>query len=212
MTRILPVAFQQTALSLLLIGPLLAQAIPEDQRLCIGLPGVTPDQRIAGCTAVLESPDPPRNVDVAYVFRALGYEQKRQFDRAIDDIDQFIRLHPTDPGARALRCRVRTLNVQMDAALVDCNEALRLRPNDAEAQSSRGFVYLNMGQFDSAIGDFSAVLQIQPKNAGALYGRGTAKLGSGDSAGGTADIAAAEALAPTISDLPLLKGVPAPTK
>ena len=217
MKCVLRVALVQTALSLLFIAPLLAQIVSENQRLCIGLAGVTPDQRIAGCTALLEGRDPPPNVpnvERAYIMRALGYEQKGQLGRAIDDYDQYIRLHPTEWYPWAGRCRARTRSGQIDAAFSDCNEALRLHPDDPEVFNTRGFIYLRKGEFDPAIGDFSVVLQRQPKNAGALYGRGTARLASGDNAGGDADIAAAKALEPAIADIlaPVLTAPPAAAK
>jgi tetratricopeptide (TPR) repeat protein len=148
----------------------------ESQRSCIGLPGGTPDQRIAACTALLETPNSTPNVERAFILRALTYEQKGQFDRAIEDYNQYIRLHPTEPDSWLGRCRAASMTSQSSAALSDCEEALRLSVNDPGALYARGLINLKAGRPDAAVRDFTAVLGGQPKNAGAFFLRGTAKL------------------------------------
>jgi tetratricopeptide (TPR) repeat protein len=210
MKRIFYAVLLQMAANVLASWPLVAQT-DVDQRSCIGLPGGTPDQRIAACTALLETPGSTPNVERAYILRALGYEQKGQFDRAIEDYNQYIRLHPSEPDSWLGRCRAASMTSQLSAALSDCEEALRLSANDPGALYARGLINLKAGRPDAAVRDFTAVLEVQPKNAGAFFLRGTAKLASGNSGGGSADVAAAKVLVPNIADLvqPALKDMPA---
>jgi tetratricopeptide (TPR) repeat protein len=212
MKRIFALALLQMTLSALFIGTALVQSTQETERLCINPFGPS-DQRVAACTALLESRDPPPNVDRAYILRALAYAQSGQWDRVIEDYSQYLRLHPMDWFSLAGRCEARMFTGQTEAALADCNQALLLHPNDTSALTSRGFLALKTGQLNQAIGDFSAVLRQQPRNAAALYGRGTARLEAGAGADGSADIAAAKALAPQIADhfAPVLNDSPSPT-
>lgn len=125
--------------------------------------------------------------------RGLAYDIKGQYDRAIQDYDQVIKLTPNDAGVFGSRCLARATVNQLQPALADCNESLRLRPNDAGTLGSRGFTYLKLGLFDASIVDYDASLGIE-QNAYTLFGRGIARRKKGDLAGGDADIAAAKAI------------------
>jgi tetratricopeptide (TPR) repeat protein len=126
--------------------------------------------------------------------------RKRQYDRAIQDYDQAIRLKPDDADAFNSRCYARATINQLDAALADCNRSLALRPNDAATLDSGGFNYLKMGRLDAAIADYNAALRLDPKKAHALYGRGIAWRRKGDEARAAADIAAAKAIQADIAE------------
>src|ERR1700680_3645239 len=62
---------------------------------CNGKAGATPDLQISGCTALIES-GKYNGKDLAYAFHNRGnaYQSKGQYDRAIQDYDQAIRLNP----------------------------------------------------------------------------------------------------------------------
>lgn len=127
--------------------------------------------------------------------RGGAYEGKGNYDRAIADYSEAIRLAPDNAGYLNDRCWVRAVgNRDLQLALDDCTESLRLKPDDAGTIDSRGFVYLRLGRLDDAIADYNAALRLNARLAGALYGRGLAKLRKGDTSGGEADIAAAKAI------------------
>ena len=121
-----------------------------------------------------------------------------EYDRAIQDFDQAIKLDPNNAPAFGNRCLARATVNRLQKAVVDCNEALRLRLGD-DAFSIRGLVYLKLKKLELALTDYDAALQANPKNAFSLYGRGIAKRLSGDEAGAIADIAAAEQISPDIA-------------
>ena len=136
----------------------------------------------------------PRDV-IALQNRGHAYQAKQDYDRAIADYSEAIRIEPKFAYAFNDRCYVRAIaGRELQQALADCNEALRLIPNDIQTLDSRGFAYLRLGEFDKAITDYNAVLKFNPQQAGSLYGRGLAKQKKGDSAGGDADIMAAKAI------------------
>ena len=136
-----------------------------------------------------------------YRNRALAYQAKKDFARALPDFDRVTRLAPTDAAIWNARCWARAvLGNDLDQAIADCVEALLLAPNDPAALDSRGFANLKSGDLDAAIADYDAALARNPKLAGSLYGRGFAKTAKGNTDGGNADIAAAKAIQADIAD------------
>jgi tetratricopeptide (TPR) repeat protein len=162
---------------------------------CAGNDGASPDQRISGCTAVIQAGrDAPKQLAATYKTRGTVYFYKSDYDRAIQDYTQAIKLDPQNSEAFDNRCWTNATLNKLQEALKDCNESLRLRPNFGSTMDTLAFVYLKLGQFDRAIATYTAVLQIDPKSVYSLYGRGMAKLKTGDTAGGQADIAASKAI------------------
>jgi len=178
------------------LGPGAALAQTEQQRTsCAGKGNASRDQQISACTAVIQSgKDSPKQQSITYRTRGSAYFYKSDYERAIQDYTQAVKLDPQNAEAFDNRCWTNATTNKLQDALKDCNESLRLRPNFASTTDTLGFVYLKLGQFDRAIATYSAALQIDPKSVYSLYGRGMAKLKTGDTAGGEADIAASKAI------------------
>jgi tetratricopeptide (TPR) repeat protein len=136
----------------------------------------------------------------AYYRRGQVYAENGDYDHAVADFNEAIRLNPRDPEALNNRCWARAVLGQLPAAIADCSEALRLKPDYADALDSRGFANLKLGNYLQAIADFDGALKSNPRQVSSLYGRGRAKLKSGDEAGGSADIKSAKALDPNIAE------------
>ena len=64
-----------------------------------------------------------------------------QYDRAIQDYDQAIRLNPNWAEAFNNRGRAYSDKGQHDRAIQDLDQAIRLNPNFAEAFYNRGHAY-----------------------------------------------------------------------
>ena len=140
-----------------------------------------------------------------FINRSNVYLLKREYERAISDLDAAIKLDPKDENsALTNRCKARAMAAQYQAALADCTESMKRNSNDPSSLDystwSRGFVHLKMKSFDKSIADFDAALHLNPKNAHALYGRGIAKRNSGDASGGDADITSAKAIEANIAE------------
>ncbi len=160
------------------------------------------DQQISACTAVIDAGKRSK-LDLRFAFHSRGYAyyKKDNFEGAIADFSDAIRLDPEDAHALNGRCWMRTIiGRDLREALEDCNAALRLRPDDAATIDSRGFACLKLGQLNNAIAEYDAALALEPGQAESRYGRGAAKLQKGDKEGGSADIAAAKALDPKIAE------------
>ena len=140
----------------------------------------------------------------AFDNRGRAYSERNQFERAVADFDEAIRLNPNSAVALHNRCWARIAIGQWTDALSDCNESLRIHPGNASTLGTRGLVYLKAGAFDKAIVDYDAALNGDPKLVGAkmaaaLYGRGLAKEKQGTD-GSNGDIAAAKAINPAIAE------------
>lgn len=135
-----------------------------------------------------------------YYRRGQHYAIGGEYDKAIKDFTEVIRLNPKHAGALNDRCWVRAIKGDLNDALKDCNQALAIAPNYADALDSRGFTNLKLGMFARAIADYDAALERDPKRPTSLYGRGIAKLSNGDVDGGKKDVDAAKAIQASIAD------------
>jgi tetratricopeptide (TPR) repeat protein len=160
------------------------------------------DEQIAGCTRAINSGKyRGKGLAWAYTNRGSVYDYKKDFDRAIADLTEAIRLDHDAVVAYQDRAASYRNKGQYTLALDDLNQALRLAPSDARTLMSRGVIYLKLNAAARAIVDFDASLRIDPKFAPSLYGRGVAKLKEGDRDGGQADIDAAKAIQPTMDQV-----------
>jgi tetratricopeptide (TPR) repeat protein len=133
----------------------------------------------------------------AFYNRGGAYEQNGQYELAVADYDQAIRLKPNDGAALVNRCWTRAvMGSSLDNALEDCTEALKLKQDNAVTFDTRALVELRMGKYQEALADYERALQKSPKLASALFGRGIVELRTGNAARGEADLAAAEAAKP----------------
>jgi tetratricopeptide (TPR) repeat protein len=161
------------------------------------------DLQIGGCTAVIQSGQGSTlYLPLAFHSRAYAYYKKDEYQDAIADFSEAIRLDPTDAQALNGRCWMRAIvGRELRQALEDCNESLRLRANDAPTLDSRGFTCLKLGQLNHSISDYDGALGLDPTQAESYYGRGVAKLKKGDGHGGNADIAAAKVIQADIAEV-----------
>jgi tetratricopeptide (TPR) repeat protein len=87
-----------SALMLLLLGGVGAAQRPQllkNIELCNGADRTSPDLRIDGCTALINSgAQTPQSLVIAYNNRGNAYTAKGQYDRAVQDYDQSIKLNP----------------------------------------------------------------------------------------------------------------------
>src|SRR6516225_8179737 len=121
---------------------------PQERGWCESEDAVTVDQRIDGCSAVIRTArDKGDKLAEAFNNRGVGYRLKGDYDRAIADYSQAIKLKADFAAAFDNRCWARAVVGILKQALADCNEALRLMPNNVATLDSRGFVFLKMTNF-----------------------------------------------------------------
>jgi tetratricopeptide (TPR) repeat protein len=142
---------------------------------CNAAGNISLDDRIAGCTVVIETATAmPQSVIFAYFRRAGFYLQKGDVDRAIADYDQIIEHDPNNPIARLRRASAYFRKREFDAALADYDKAVELDPKDEYAYSGRAGAYMAKEDIDRATADYGRVLLLHPDNFSAYVGRGLA--------------------------------------
>ncbi len=125
------------------------------------------DLAIDYCTRAIKSGTlSERSLANAYYNRAISWERKRRYDRAIADLDEAIRLQAIGPeedsvraGTFAARGGIKLARRDHDGALADLDEALRLDPGNAEGYVRRGHIFLAKREPDKALQDFDAALR-----------------------------------------------------
>jgi tetratricopeptide (TPR) repeat protein len=115
----------------------------------------SPNLQFKGCTGLI-SRGIFKGRDLALVFwdRGNAYYAKKDYDRAIADYGEAIRL---DNIAKAFDNRGRAYDDKKDydRAIADCSEAIRLDPNFAMAFNNRGNAYNDKNDYDRAIADYN---------------------------------------------------------
>ena len=126
---------------------------------------------IGSCTAIISSN--PRN-DGAFVNRGIAYRRLGDFDSAIRDYDEAIRLNPRAADAFNNRGNAFRTRDEQDRALRDYDEAIRLDPHYAHAFNNRGIIALELGDARKAVLDFDHAIVEDGQYANAFRNRGIA--------------------------------------
>src|SRR5258708_38815653 len=114
-----------------------------------------PDIAIIACSALIESGgEAPGDLSRDFNNRGGAYSAKGDYDHAIDDLDQSIKLDSQNAGAYINRGNSYGAKKEYDRALDDYGQALRIHPQDSGAYSARGNVYEHLGQPERAIADY----------------------------------------------------------
>jgi tetratricopeptide (TPR) repeat protein len=202
-TQLTQSIFVILAILVLLSAPSSFAQSPRDWSKCIGREGPIVDVVIEGCTAVIQSnQDPPQKLATAFDNRGVAYRLKGEYDHALQDYEQAIRLNPDNANAFNNRGIIYRIKGNYDHAIADYDEAIWLKNSDFPAAFyNRALAYDDKGEYDRALTDFDVVMRFDEKNALALYARGLTLLKKGDAVAGNADIAAAKAINPNIAEL-----------
>lgn len=89
------------------------------------------------------------------------------YDRAIKDFNQAIRLDREYSLAYVNRGSAYYLKNDYDRAISDYTQAIRLDPNYTIAYYNRGSAYFSKRDYDQAIKDYETVLRLEPNHADA---------------------------------------------
>jgi len=108
----------------------------------------------------------PNDAD-AYYKRGIAWLDEGEWDKAIADFTQAIRLDPKSSNPYNDRGVAWYLRGEYDKAIADCSEAIRLNPKDEMAYGNRGLTWSCKGEWDKAIADYNEAILLAPKCADA---------------------------------------------
>lgn len=157
----------------------LTQSLSENWARCES--GANDELSVKACTALIQLPAKESKQDIAALFynRGAKYSSRSQYDLAIRDFDEAIRLKPDYAEALGKRGLAYARREQHDRAIQDFDEAIRLKADDADAFSHRGLTYANKGQYERAIPDYDQAIRLRPDDANHFRGRGLTYAMSG---------------------------------
>lgn len=124
----------------------------------------------------------------AYRLRGAGHLQKEEYDAAIADFTEAIRLDPKNAAGWQLRGRARydkcvasgASSDEVDDSVGDFTEAIRLDAKRAAAYAERATAYAFKGKFDQAISDYGSAISLEPHDARSYDARGQAWRAKGE--------------------------------
>lgn len=109
-----------------------------------------------------------------YNRRGNAWADKRDYDRAIADYSEALRINPQYAVAYYNRGLAWRNKRDYDRAIADYSEAVRINPKNADAYNNRGIVWSDKRDYDRAIADYNETLRINPMDAKAYNNRGYA--------------------------------------
>jgi tetratricopeptide (TPR) repeat protein len=142
---------------------------------CAGADNAPVDQRIAACTAVLQSgAETPQSLALAFTNRGHAYRIKGDYPRALQDFNGAIRRVPNLAAAFNGRGLTWGAMHDHDRAVADFDEAIAHAPIFAVAFVNRANVYRTTGRADEAMRDYDEALRLDPTLVFGYLSRGRA--------------------------------------
>jgi tetratricopeptide (TPR) repeat protein len=140
--------------------------------LCNGSDRTSLEPRINGCTAVIDSGQGTATaLAIAYNNRGNAFTAKGDYDRAIQDFDQSIKLNPTYAKPLNNRGVAYLWKGEYDLAIKSLDEAITLNPNYGGAFANRAGAYLKKNEYDRAAHDYDEAIRLEPNLEAVWNGR-----------------------------------------
>ncbi len=119
-----------------------------------------PDRVIAACSRLLarDTVDGALRRD-AFRSRGVGYYRRGDYDRALADLAESIRLAPGVAGLYGDEANIYYFKRDYSRAIAGYDKALQIDPNDALAYNNRGCAWVALGSLASAEADFDRARQ-----------------------------------------------------
>jgi tetratricopeptide (TPR) repeat protein len=171
----LTAAVALTAVSTIVLPATACAQQSDERRRCLAREGVAPEQKLESCTLIIESGgQTPQTRVAAFNSRGNVHLSHRDYDRAIDDYNEAIRLDPTYAIGFNNRGLAYQGKRQIDRAIEDYDEAIRLNPAYAVALANRATARRIKGRADLAIEDSDKAIGLNRRLAAAFFARADA--------------------------------------
>jgi tetratricopeptide (TPR) repeat protein len=125
------------------------------------------DAAIEACTKVIASKKykkkkQKRTLSLLYTNRGVEYEIKKEYDKAIADQNEAIKIDPKNWAAYNNRGNTYAGKGDYDHAIADYDTAVKLNPKYAEAFYNRGLAKRKKGDATAADADIAQAKELQP--------------------------------------------------
>ncbi|MCX7357633.1 MAG: tetratricopeptide repeat protein [Alphaproteobacteria bacterium] len=153
----------------------------------------TPEESIRGCSDIISMRSVTGNGRAqAYKLRGDRYRELRDWDRALADYNQVIRMRGDHPGAYYRRSEVFLAQGEYARAMEDANAVIRIAPDTPGGYRVRCEVRVAQNvELDQARSDCDHALEINAIDTAALAARGVVSLRTGSNQQAFADFDAA---------------------
>jgi Tfp pilus assembly protein PilF len=137
-----------------------------------------PSEQPSGRALSTATPTPATGTN-AYLESGRDALRKRNYDEAISDFTEAIRLDPNYALAYLYRGGAYDSKGNHEKAITELTEAIRLDPKSVFAYVARGYAYSNDGNLEKAISDYNEAIRLDPNASLAYYNRGNAYYNQG---------------------------------
>jgi tetratricopeptide (TPR) repeat protein len=103
----------------------------------------------------------------AYIDQGNAHSLAKEYDKAIEDYTEAIRLDPNNAAAFFGRGNIYAAKRDCQKSIDDFNEAIRLNPNSPWAFDCRGLAYAATKNYDKAIKDCTEAVRLDPTQVNA---------------------------------------------
>jgi tetratricopeptide (TPR) repeat protein len=160
------------------------------------------------CDAAISSGKlPPGKLALAYTYRGQHWQVADEFDRAIADYSEAIRLDPKSVGAYYDRSNCYAAQGNADKTIADLDAAIRLIPKLEIAFTNRGLSWLGKGDYERATADLNTARDLEPNDSLTYWGLGMTHYAQGQFDAATADLREAWAKKPKDSSMSALYAI-----
>ncbi len=134
------------------------------------------DTGMRACTHMIESGQ-YAGKNLAYVYRGRGYwkDRKGDYDAALEDFNEAIRLDPAHVEGYDYRSSAWKNKGNYERAIADLDMSIRLDPTYAAAYYRRGEIYQQKGDLDRARADYNSALTLPTKDRIAQWAQDSAR-------------------------------------
>jgi tetratricopeptide (TPR) repeat protein len=122
------------------------------------------DAALADLDKAISLSPPPASAAVARYYRGFAQLKLKNFSQAQDDLNEALRLQPTNADYYLARGEVQQALQNYDAALRDFDEFSKRAPKDAQGLISRGAVLEAMGKPQEALAALESAVKLSPEN------------------------------------------------
>jgi tetratricopeptide (TPR) repeat protein len=111
------------------------------------------------------------NLANTYNDRGHTYDLLQEWDKAIADCTEALKLNPNLAQAYNDRCYAYDGKTDWSSAVPDCTSAIALAPLMKEAYNNRGWAYHELGEYYKALDDLDKAIQLDPNMSVAYLNR-----------------------------------------